>query len=171
MTPNDLVLTPRGVRFQGLLLPAAYGRGGISQMKREGDGATPTGVHHIVGVLYRPDRTARPITVLPCRPIGPNDIWSDDVTDPAYNQLLTRRAHPFRHERLRRADPLYDLVLVTDWNWPRARPGRGSAIFIHQWRRKGCATDGCIAFDRSTLRWVSERLIPGSRLIVPAYSG
>ena len=32
---------------------------------------------------------------------------------------------------------MYDLILLTDWNWPHADPGRGSAIFIHQWRRPG----------------------------------
>lgn len=166
MTPDDLVLTPRGVRLRGRVLPCTIGRGGIAMDKREGDGATPVGAHQIIGALYRPDRMARPITALPCRPIGLNDIWSDDVNDPHYNSLLSIRAHPFSHEVLRRSDPLYDLVLLTDWNWPDATPGKGSAIFIHQWRRKGYPTEGCVAFDRADLRWITERLSPTSRLIV-----
>ena len=99
------------------------------------------------------------------KPIGPGDLWSDDVDDPAYNTQV-QTPHRFSHEHLRRADPLYDLILLTDWNWPDAKPGSGSAIFIHQWRRPGFPTEGCVAFRRDHLRWVSRRLRQGDRLIV-----
>ncbi len=160
----DLVLTKGGVRFAGRLLPCSIGKGGISTNKREGDGATPTGVHRIVGMLYRPDRIARPNAW--AQKIGPCDLWSDDVRDSHYNSQVTA-PYGYSHERLRRADPLYDLVLILDWNWPDAVPGRGSAIFIHQWRRPGYPTEGCIAFDRSDLHWLAARVEPGSRVIVP----
>lgn len=163
MTPADLVLTPGRLRFLGRRFPCVIGRGGIAAAKREGDGATPAGVHRITGILYRPDRIAPPA---PCaRPIGPRDLWSDDSRDPAYNHLV-RAPHGFSHERLRRADPLYDLVLLTDWNWPDAAPGRGSAIFLHQWRRPGYPTEGCIAFSRADLHWIAARSGPGTRIIV-----
>ncbi|MCV6586652.1 MAG: L,D-transpeptidase family protein, partial [Marinibacterium sp.] len=42
----------------------------------------------------------------------------------------------------------------------------GSAIFLHQWRRPGYPTEGCIAFRRDHLRWIVQRLRPGTRLIV-----
>lgn len=160
----DLVLTKRGLRFAGRLLPCSIGKGGISTSKREGDGATPTGVHHIVGMLYRPDRMARPTAW--AQEIGPRDLWSDDGRDSQYNSQVTTPYH-FSHERLRRADPLYDLVLILDWNWPDATPGKGSAIFIHQWRRPGYPTEGCIAFARQDLHWLAARVVPGSRVIVP----
>ncbi|WP_428928792.1 L,D-transpeptidase family protein [Marinibacterium sp. SX1] len=147
----------------GRLFPCSIGRGGIRSDKREGDGATPRGAHAIVGVLYRPDRLASPIGG--AQPIRPGDLWSDDIRDPAYNHLVPA-PHGFSHERLRRADPLYDIALVTDWNWPEAQPGRGSAIFIHQWRRPGYPTEGCVALRRDHLRWVTERLAAGARLIV-----
>jgi L,D-peptidoglycan transpeptidase YkuD (ErfK/YbiS/YcfS/YnhG family) len=70
------------------------------------------------------------------------------------------------HERLRRADPLYDLVIVTDWNWPEAEAGKGSAIFLHQWRRGGYPTEGCVAFARADLHWIAARIEIGTRLIV-----
>ncbi len=163
MSPADLLLTPTGVRFMGRLIPCTLGKGGIRSDKREGDGATPVGVHRIVGMLYRPDRIPAPQPW--AEPILPGDLWSDDVTDPAYNQLV-RAPHAPSHECLRRADPLYDLVLLTDWNWPIAQPGQGSAIFLHQWRRPGYPTAGCVAFSRQNLRWIAERLTPGARLIV-----
>ncbi len=165
MTPLDLVLTPRGVRFMGRHLPCTIGRGGVvpARAKREGDGATPAGIHRIVGMLYRPDRLAG----LPnwAVPIGPRDLWSDDSRDTDYN-LMVRAPHPFGHEALRRADPQYDLVLITDWNWPHAEPGRGSAIFLHSWRRRGAPTAGCVAFALRDLLWIAHRLQPKSRLIV-----
>ena len=163
MSPNDLVLTRRGVRFQGRYVPCTIGKGGIRSDKREGDGATPVGVHRIVGMLYRPDRLARPASW--AVPIRPGDLWSDDSGDAQYNHLV-RAPYGGSHEALRRADPLYDIVLLTDWNWPVATPGKGSAIFLHQWRRKGYPTEGCVAFRRDHLRWLARRLMPGSRLIV-----
>ncbi|MDG1068026.1 MAG: L,D-transpeptidase family protein [Sulfitobacter sp.] len=164
MTPDDMVLTPKGVRFQGRLWPCTIGKGGISGRKREGDGATPRGVHRIVGMLYRPDRMARPTDW--AKPIGPPDLWSDDPTDADYN-MMVRAPYAASHERLRRADPLYDLVILTDWNWPYAVKGRGSAIFIHQYRRPGYPTEGCIAFSRSDLHAIARKIRYRTRLIVP----
>lgn len=164
MTPFDLVLTPRGVRYQGRYYPCSIGKGGLRQDKREGDGATPCGIHHVVGMLYRADRIARPAAW--AEAIGPNDLWSDACDDPAYNQKV-RAPYGASHEQLRRADPLYDVVWITDWNYPQATPGRGSAIFLHQWRRPHYPTEGCIAFRRDHLLQLSRCILPGTRLIVP----
>ena len=132
-------------------------------MKREGDGATPRGVHGIVGMLYRPDRMAQPADW--ALPIRPGDLWSDDPRHEDYN-LMVRAPYPHSHEKLRRADPLYDLILITDWNWPRAERGHGSAIFIHQRRRAGYPTEGCVALRRDHLLWIAQRLRHGCRLII-----
>ncbi|AKO98470.1 L,D-transpeptidase catalytic domain protein [Marinovum algicola DG 898] len=159
-----MVLTPRGLRFAGRLWPCTIGRGGLTADKREGDGATPRGRHHITGLLYRPDRMARPAPW--AEPIRPGDLWSDEPQDEEYNTLV-RAPYTGSHEALRRADPLYDLVLLTDWNWPDATPGRGSAIFLHRWRRPGFPTEGCIAFRPDRLRRIAALAAPGTRLIVP----
>ncbi len=166
MTPEDIVVTPRGARFMGRLFPCTIGRGGIARTKREGDGATPAGAHGFIGLLYRPDRVAA--SALPgwALPIRPGDSWSDDPSDPDYN-LMVRRPHAYGHERLWRADPLYDVILLTDWNWPHAVRGAGSAIFLHSWRGPGHPTAGCVAFAHGDLLWIARRLAPGSRLVVP----
>jgi L,D-peptidoglycan transpeptidase YkuD (ErfK/YbiS/YcfS/YnhG family) len=165
VTPADLVVTPTGCRFLGRRFACTIGRGGVvdADRKREGDGATPRGVHRIVGMLYRPDRIAPPVDW--AVPILPGDLWSDGVDDPDYNHMV-RAPHPFSHEALRRADPLYDLVLITDWNWPHAKAGRGSAIFLHRWRRPGYPTAGCVAFAPRDLLWIARRIRPETRLIV-----
>ncbi len=158
-----MVLSPKGLRFLGQSFPCTIGKGGLTQCKREGDGATPRGVHRIVGMLYRPDRLARPTDW--AVPIRPGDLWSDDAADEDYN-TMARAPYQHSHEVLRRADPLYDLVLITDWNWPYAVPGRGSAIFIHQWRRPCFPTEGCIGLRRADLRRIAPLIQHRTRLIV-----
>ena len=120
-------------------------------------------MHRITGVLWRPDRTPRPRWPRrSARPIRPSDLWCDDPDDPAYNRPV-RAPCSASTERLRRADPLYDLVLVLDWN-ARGAPGRGSAIFVHRWRRPGAPTEGCIALPSAALRRLTDRIGPGTRL-------
>ena len=149
----------------GRRFPCSIGRGGVTSEKREGDGGTPVGTHRIVGCLYRPDRLTSPAPW--ARPIRPHDGWSENIDDPAYNQLV-RLPHVFSHEHLRRGDRLYDIILLTDWNWPDAVPGRGSAIFLHAWRRPGYPTAGCIAFRPDHLAWIAGHATPGTRIIVRA---
>ena len=158
-----ITATPTGALFRGRRLPCTLGRGGLiaPEAKREGDGATPIGEHRIIGMLYRPDRIARPAPW--AEPILPGDLWSDDTADPMYNQWV-RAPHAFSHEALRRPDPLYDLVLLTDWNYPQAEAGRGSAIFLHRWRRPCYPTAGCVAFAPDDLAWIAARLTPGEGL-------
>ncbi|MDO5621483.1 MAG: L,D-transpeptidase family protein [Paracoccus sp. (in: a-proteobacteria)] len=161
-----MILTPQGLLAFGRRLPCSIGRGGISTDKCEGDGATPAGRLRIIGTLYRPDRLAQPAPW--ARPIGPSDLWCDESGHPAYNSPV-RVPFDASHEKLRRADPLYDIILLTDWNIP-AQPGKGSAIFLHQWRRPGWPTAGCIAFARADLIWLAARAAPGTGLFVPASS-
>ncbi len=150
----------------GRTFPCSIGRGGITSDKREGDGATPAGTHRITGILYRPDRIARSALPGIARPIGPRDLWCDDPDHGDYNHQC-RAPFSARHERLSRADPLYDLILLTDWNWPRALPGHGSAIFVHTWRAPGYPTAGCLAFRRDHLIWIANRIGGGTRLHIP----
>lgn len=157
------MVLPSGLRFLGRRFACTIGRGGITSDKREGDGATPAGRHRIVGMLYRADRIARPAPWAVA--IGPRDLWCDDPAHPGYN-LPARAPLAASHERLRRADPLYDLVLLTDWNWPLPVPGRGSAIFVHRWRRPGHPTAGCVGLRPDHLRWIAARIEPGAPLMV-----
>lgn len=165
MTPLDIVVTRHGARFLGRTFPCAIGRGGIvpARAKREGDGATPEGAHRIVGMLYHPARLTAPADW--ALPTAPADRWSDDSEDPDYN-LMVRLPHGFSHERLQRPDPLYDLILITNWNWPQAEPGRGSAIFVHTWRKPRFPTAGCVAFARADLLWIAARIRHRTRLII-----
>ncbi len=164
-TALDLVVTRYGMRFRGRRFPCVVGRAGVTADKREGDGGTPSGVHRLVGMLYRPDRMAQPADW--AVPIRPGDLWCDDPGHEDYN-LLVRAPFAASHEQLRRADPLYDLVILSDWNWPFAERGRGSAIFMHRWRRSGVPTEGCVGLRPDHLRWIARRICFETRLIVQA---
>ncbi|MEM7718942.1 MAG: L,D-transpeptidase family protein [Pseudomonadota bacterium] len=154
-----------GARFMGRKFPCVIGRGGVVGEKREGDGGTPLGVHRLIGMLYRPDKVARPTGW--ALPIRLGDLWCDDPDHEDYN-LMVRSPLDASHERLMRADRLYDLVILTDWNWPRAERGRGSAIFVHRWRQPGFPTEGCVGLRAEHLRWIAARLRYETRLVIQA---
>ncbi|MDE2912280.1 MAG: L,D-transpeptidase family protein [Paracoccaceae bacterium] len=133
------------------------------------------------GEAINPYRTARDsspylrVPPIPVRPILPGDIWSDDPEDPGYNSRVTAAdmrgnrglgTTPFSHERLRRPDPVYDIVAVLDFNRPAPVPGRGSAIFLHIWRQPRNRTEGCVAFRRQDLTEILTRWTPRSRVII-----
>jgi L,D-peptidoglycan transpeptidase YkuD (ErfK/YbiS/YcfS/YnhG family) len=60
------------------------------------------------------------------------------------------------------------VVLLTNWNWPYAVRGAGSAIFVHRWRAPGRRTAGCVAFAPDDLIWIAKRIRHHTRLIVRA---
>ncbi|MCY4306030.1 MAG: L,D-transpeptidase family protein [Aestuariivita sp.] len=163
MTSSDIVITRLGLRFLSRQIPCMIGRSGITSHKNEGDSATPRGIHSITGFFYRPDRVSRPSSLFV--PIRPRDLWSDDVSDPSYN-LMVQAPHEYRCERLTRSDPLYDVLIVINWNWPIAISGKGSAIFLHQWRRCCYPTEGCIAVRRDHLIWIARRVCKNTHFII-----
>lgn len=150
----------------GLDVPCAIGRGGAvaAKLKREGDGATPTGIWPVRAVLLRPDRVARPVTALPWRWSRPDDGWSDGPGDPAYNRPV-RHPHGFSAERLWREDGLYDVIVVLGHNDAPPVAGRGSAIFLHCWN-EAKPTEGCVAIPREALLALVARLVPGDSLAI-----
>ena len=108
---------------------------------------------------------ARPRTRLAVCAIRDQDGWCDDPADRNYNRLVrlpSRRSA----EGLKRADRLYDLVLVLGYNdRPRVR-GKGSAIFVHLARPGLTPTDGCIALKRHDLMMLLAELRTRSIIVV-----
>ena len=171
MTPNsgDLIVSRWWARFKGRIFPCSVGRTGIATNKTEGDGATPAGTYGLSLILFRPDRINRHLLPARARPVRFHEHWSDDPADPGYNQLKRQLAgimSPFGHERLVRPDPLYDLLVVVDYNREPVVPGLGSAIFLHCWRQPRVPTQGCIAFERSHLTWIVNHADDQTRLVV-----
>ena len=133
-------------------IACSIGRSGVvaASEKKEGDGATPRGSWRLRGLLLRPDRVAPSQALrLPWRWLRPDDGWSDDIADPAYNRPV-RHPHPFSAERLWRDDELYDAIVLLGHNDGPPVPGAGSAIFLHCWR-DAAPTEGCVAIAREAL--------------------
>ncbi len=163
MSEHDLVVSQGRAQYLSRHFACTLGLGGTTDNKHEGDGATPSGNHLITGCLYRSDRLDAPNKW--AKPIQPEDFWSNDSADPNYNRLV-HAPHTFSHEELHRADHLYDLILLTDWNRPDAIANKGSAIFIHRWRKPGHPTAGCVAFAPDDLVWIASRASLGTRVII-----
>jgi L,D-peptidoglycan transpeptidase YkuD (ErfK/YbiS/YcfS/YnhG family) len=149
----------------GIALPIALGRGGIKANKREGDGATPRGRFRLKRLWWRADRHPRPATLLPARPIKPDDGWCEDPADRRYNQRVTLPPGS-KADRLTRADNLYDFIVELDHNTRPRVAGRGSAVFIHAARPGYAPTAGCIALRLPALRLLLARLGPHTRILV-----
>jgi L,D-peptidoglycan transpeptidase YkuD (ErfK/YbiS/YcfS/YnhG family) len=140
-------------------IACGIGRAGTAPAagKREGDGKTPLGRWPLRAVLLRPDRVGFPTGLrLPWRWLRPDDGWSDDPDDPAYNRPV-RHPHCYSAERLWRDDGLYDIIVLLGHNDAPPAPGLGSAIF---WHCLGDGpTEGCVGTPRDALL----TLLPGLR--------
>ncbi len=151
--------------FGPLRYAVALGRSGVLRRKREGDGATPAGAMELLAVLYNPDRTRRPTTVLPLTTIARTDGWCDAASDRNYNRTIVQ-PYAASVEHLWRDDGLYDVIVVLDYNIdPRVR-GRGSAIFMHVARPGLLPTEGCIAMPLRDLKRLLAAVRRGARLRV-----
>jgi L,D-peptidoglycan transpeptidase YkuD (ErfK/YbiS/YcfS/YnhG family) len=139
------------LRCGSLSLPCSLGRNGITHLKREGDGCTPAGRLRLVSLVVRRDRLPGPPSLIPARAMRRDDGWCEDAHHGRYNCAI-RLPSPAGHETMWRADRLYDVVGVLDWNFsPRIR-GRGSAIFLHLCREGFGPTAGCIALRLGDLK-------------------
>ena len=163
---HDLVVTHWGARFMGYTLPVAIGRSGIAEKVGEGDGITPIGNFSIKSIGFRNDRISFNSPNIEKKYTRLNYLWSDDPADKNYNHKVYSHDYSFSHEKLRRSDGLYNAYGILDYNWPNAQPGKGSAIFIHAWRRPRYPTEGCIAFDIFDLIWIFENWNFNSRVII-----
>ena len=143
----------------------AIGPAGITADKREGDGATPSGCFALRRVLYRPDRLARPETLLPAAALAPEDGWCDDPADAAYNRPV-RLPYGASHERLWRDDGIYDIVVILGHNDDPPVPGAGSAIFLHVARPDYGPTQGCVALALPDLLAVLREAGPETRICI-----
>ena len=119
----------------------AVGKRGIKIKKREGDLITPKGKYKVMYIFFRKDRISNLKTIIPKLSINKNMGWCNDPKSKKYNKLI-RFPYKYSAEKLYRADNIYDLILVLNYNNNPVIKNKGSAIFIHLTRnykkRKGC---------------------------------
>ena len=122
------------------------GKRGSTTNKKEGDKKTPKGTFKIGNLYYRKDRQKKPSTILKCISIKKNMGWCDDISFPKkYNKLL-KIQKKIRHEKLKRKDHKYDLLIPIKYNFTKPIVGLGSCIFIHL-TKDYKPTAGCVALN------------------------
>jgi len=146
-------------------IPVALGRGGIIANKREGDGGTPKGTFRPRQLWWRADRSPRPQTFLPVRPIRPGDAWSEDPASRHYNQPI-KLGRETSGDRLTRADHLYDFIVEIDHNTSPRVAGRGSAVFLHLARPNFSPTAGCVSMTKSAMLHLLRRMGTDTKIII-----
>ena len=147
--------------------PCQLGRSGQTDLKREGDGATPIGHWPALSIYYRADKIARPRTLLPVKIIHQQDGWCDEPLDRNYNRPVTL-PYPASTESLWRNDDAYDLLVVLDYNLTKRCMHRGSAIFMHLSHKDARPTAGCLAFSERNLREILKLLRSGENIHIAA---
>ena len=120
------------------------GKKGLTFKKKEGDKKTPKGIFEIENLYYRKERIKKPKTSLKCVEIKKDMGWCDDVKfEKKYNKLF-KINKKISHEKLKRKDHKYDLLIPIKYNFLKPIKNLESCIFIHL-TKDYKPTAGCIA--------------------------
>jgi L,D-peptidoglycan transpeptidase YkuD (ErfK/YbiS/YcfS/YnhG family) len=146
---------------------ARLGRSGLSDRKREGDGATPTGAYAIGSTVY--GIASDPGVQGAYHRLVCGDWWDEDPGSPAYNTFRhvvcgTRPPFGGGSEALWQATVAYQQFAVIEYNAHPIVPGRGSAIFLHD--DLGRPTNGCVSLPQRELLNVLRRLRPSAHPLI-----
>ena len=117
---------------------------GSTRKKKEGDKKTPKGTFEIENLYYRKDRKEKPHTLLKCIEIKKDMGWCDDIRFPKKYNKIFKIEKKIKHEKLKRKDYKYDLLIPIKYNFNKPVTGKGSCIFIHL-TKDYRPTAGCIA--------------------------
>ena len=120
------------------------GKKGLTSNKIEGDKKTPKGTFEIGNLYFRKDRKEKPSTLLKCIEIKNDMGWCNDSRFPKKYNKLFKIQKKIKHEKLKRKDCKYDLLIPIKYNFKKPITGKGSCIFIHLTEDYE-PTAGCIA--------------------------
>ena len=130
--------------FDDFKFRCCVGKKGFIKNKFEGDKKTPKGTFEIENLYFRRDRKQKPSTLLKCIEIKKNMGWCDDIRFPKKYNKLIKIEKRIKHEKLKRKDYKYDLLIPIKYNFNKPTIGKGSCIFIHLTKNYK-TTAGCIA--------------------------
>jgi len=124
------------------------GKRGLTKNKKEGDKKTPIGTFGIENLYYRKDRIKKPVTSLKYVEIKKDMGWCDDIYFPKKYNKKIKINKKIKHEKLKRKDHKYDLLIPIKYNFKKPISGLGSCIFIHLTKNYK-PTAGCIALKKN----------------------
>ena len=139
------------LHFKNFFFKCSVGKNGTTSNKREGDKKTPKGIFKIDHLYFRKDRMDKPKTLLKCIKIKNHMGWCNDVRFPKKYNKLIKKNKKYKHEKLKRKDYKYDLIIPIKYNFKRPVIGKGSCIFIHVTKNYK-PTAGCIALKVKDFR-------------------
>ena len=135
------------LKIDDFYMKCSVGKNGITKKKIEGDRKTPKGTFKIENLYFRKDRVKNPTTKLKCIQIRKNMAWCDDIKYPKKYNKLIKISKKISHEKLKRKDHKYDLLIPIKYNFKKPKVGSGSCIFIHLTNNYK-PTAGCIALQK-----------------------
>lgn len=141
-----LVKNKHTLEIDDFIFRCSIGKKGFTNNKKEGDKRTPKGEYSIENLYFRKDRIKKPYTLLKCIEIKSEMGWCDDVKSKNYNKLITIKKN-ISHEKLKRNDHKYDLLIPIKYNFSKTKKGLGSCIFIHL-TKDYKPTAGCVALSK-----------------------
>ena len=142
-----LVKNKHTLQIKEFIFKCCIGKKGSTKNKKEGDKKTPIGTFEIEKLYFRKDRLAKPLTSLKCIEIKKNMGWCNDIRFPRKYHKLINIERNIRHEKLRRKDFKYDLLIPIKYNFEKPITRLGSCIFIHL-TKDFKPTAGCIALKK-----------------------
>ena len=147
------------------IFKCCIGKNGLTRNKREGDKKTPVGKFGIENLYFRKDRLNKPNTLLKCIEIKKNMGWCDDNNYPKkYNKLIKINNY-IGHEKLKRKDNKYDLIIPIKYNFKKPKVGIGSCIFLHLTNNYK-STDGCIALKKKDFLILLKIIKKNSKIVI-----
>jgi L,D-peptidoglycan transpeptidase YkuD (ErfK/YbiS/YcfS/YnhG family) len=142
-----LLKNKHSLKIDDFNFKCCVGKKGITSFKKEGDFKTPKGIFGIENLYYRKDKIKKPKTILKCIEITNSMGWCNDINQPKkYNRLINTKEN-IKHEKLKRKDYKYDLLIPIKYNFKKPIKNKGSCIFIHLTKNYR-PTAGCIALRK-----------------------
>ena len=141
------------------------GKKGSTKNKKEGDKKTPKGIFEIEHLYFRKDRIKKPSTSLKCIEIKKEMSWCNDILFPKKYNKLFKIKKKIKHEKLKRNDNKYDLLIPIKHNFTKPIVGLGSCIFIHLTKDYN-PTAGCIALKEKDFLIMIKLIKRNSKIII-----
>jgi len=139
-----LIKNKHTLQIDDFKFKCCIGKKNSTKNKVEGDKKTPKGIFEIENLYFRKDRRKCPKTLLKCIEIKEDMGWCNDLRFPNKYNKIFKIEKKINHEKLKRKDFKYDLLIPIKYNFKKPIIGRGSCIFIHLTKNYE-PTAGCIA--------------------------
>lgn len=176
--------------LMGAPIPVVVGKSGMawgiglndlisnqSFIKSEGDLRSPAGIFSLGPVFGFLPRSQMAHLKMDYLELNEFIEAVDDPLSNFYNCIVDSREviSDWNSSEKMREEPLYEIGLVINHNFPQPKPGKGSAIFFHRWRNRNAGTAGCTAMSQDNLEklisWLEKSKNPALiQLPYPIYS-